>query len=312
MSNTADTHARWTPIGAAPTFLEAFARFVLVRAPLSSPIEPAADGPVDPDVDPDEAASRTAAPVAGMTVQPRGRAGTAVARWQRVGLMGGLLLPAFLNLFRLDRGGNGNQYSPAPVYSMLQSWHTFFYASFDPGGFVTVDKPPLGFWIQAASARLLGLFGVPYSGLSVILPEALAGVASVAVLYYLVRRAAGPTAGLIAALALAVTPVSVAVSRNNTIDASLVLTLLLAAWAAFRATERGSLGWLLVSAALVGLGFEIKMLQAYLAAPAIYLLYLVAAPRAPLARIGHLALASVVLLVVSLAWPVAVDLTPPD
>ena len=105
--------------------------------------------------------------------------------WHRLGLVAVLLLSAFLNLFHLDREGNGNQYYTAAVYSMLQSWHTFFFASFDPGGFVTVDKPPLGFWIQAASAKLLELLGFDFSGLSVLAssdvspigaPETLSGV----------------------------------------------------------------------------------------------------------------------------------------
>src|SRR3989304_1903979 len=96
---------------------------------------------------------------------------------------------------------------------MLTSWHTFFFASFDPGGFVMVDKPPLGLWVQAASAKLFG-----FSGLSLLLPQALAGVLSVLLLYHLVRRVFGPTAGLIAALVLAVTPISVAANRNNTMD----------------------------------------------------------------------------------------------
>ena len=98
-------------------------------------------------------------------------------------------------------------------------------------------------------------------------------------------------AGLLAALGLALTPISVAVSRNNTIDSLLVLTVLLAAWAGLRASESGRLRWLLASAMILGLGFEIKMLQAYLVAPAIFLTYLVAAPRPRLVRIGQLALA---------------------
>ena len=106
---------------------------------------------------------------------------------------------AFLNLFRLDREGNGNQYYTATVYSMLQNWHAFFFASFDPGGYVTVDKPPLGFWIQAAVARLLGVVGVEFSGWSVLLPEALAGVASVALLYVLVGVATGLAAAMLVA-----------------------------------------------------------------------------------------------------------------
>jgi 4-amino-4-deoxy-L-arabinose transferase-like glycosyltransferase len=223
----------------------------------------------------------------------------------RGGLAGVLVLSAALNLYRLDRMGYGNHYYAAAVLSMLQSWQNFFFVSFDPLGFVSVDKPPLGFWIQVASAKFLG-----FSGISILLPEALASVGSVAVLYALVHRAFGPIAGLLAALGLALTPISVAVSRNNTVDSLLVLTVLLAAWAGMRASESGSLRWLLASAAIIGLGFEVKMLQAYLVAPAIFLTYLVATPRSRLLRIGHVSLAGVVLLLVSFAWPVAVDLTP--
>jgi 4-amino-4-deoxy-L-arabinose transferase-like glycosyltransferase len=225
--------------------------------------------------------------------------------WHGAALGGILLLAAGLNLWSLSRNGYGNQYYAAAVLSMLQNWHNFFFVSFDPGGFVSIDKPPLGFWVQAASARLLG-----FSGLSILLPEAVAGVGSVAVLYALVRRAFGRGTGLLAALMLAITPVSVSVSRNNTIDSLLVFTLLLSVWTVLRAAERGSLKWLLATGAIVGLGFEIKMLEAYLVVPALGLVYLMAAPRRWLTRIGHLGLASVVMLAVSFAWPVAVDLTP--
>ncbi|MBV9545503.1 MAG: glycosyltransferase family 39 protein [Chloroflexi bacterium] len=225
--------------------------------------------------------------------------------WYRVALAGILALAAGLNVWGLTRVGYGNEYYAAAVLSMLQNWHNLFFASFDPGGFVTIDKPPLGFWVQAASARLLG-----FSGFSILLPEALAGVGSVAVVYQLVGRAFGRGAGLLAALFLALTPVAVSVSRNNTIDSLLVFTLLLAAWTAVKAAETGRLRWLVLTAVVVGLGFEIKMLEAYLVVPALGLLYLVAAPRRLPVRIGHLALAGVVLLAVSFAWPVAVDLTP--
>jgi 4-amino-4-deoxy-L-arabinose transferase-like glycosyltransferase len=167
-----------------------------------------------------------------------------------------LLLAAAANFYQLQREGFGNLYYAAAIRSMLASWHDFFFVAFDPGGFVTVDKPPLGFWIQAASARLLG-----FSGFSLLLPEALAGVAAVGVLYVLVRRIFGPAAGLLAALFLALTPISVVTNRNNTIDSLLVLTVLLAAYAVSRAIERGSLRWLLLGAVLVGLGFNIKMLE---------------------------------------------------
>jgi 4-amino-4-deoxy-L-arabinose transferase-like glycosyltransferase len=125
-----------------------------------------------------------------------------------------------------------------------------------------------------------------------------------------VKRAFGGVAGLLAALMLALVPVSVVVGRDNTIDSLLVFTLLVAVWTCLKATERGSLSWLLATGAVVGLGFEIKMLEAYLVVPALGLVYLLGAPVSRRARVAHLALASAVLLVVSFAWPLAVDLTP--
>jgi len=227
--------------------------------------------------------------------------------WHRLALVGILLLALFLHFFRLDQEKYANQYYAAAVKSQLTSWHNFFFNSFDPGGFVTVDKPPLGLWVQTASAALFG-----FNGVSLLLPQAVAGVLAVLLLYHLVRRTFGPTAGLLAALALAITPISVAANRNNTMDSLLVLVLLLAAWAVIRATETGRLRWLLACALLVGLGFNVKMLQAFMVLPAFYLLYLIAAPVRWWKRLIHLTLATVVLLAVSLAWVVAVDLTPPE
>jgi 4-amino-4-deoxy-L-arabinose transferase-like glycosyltransferase len=233
------------------------------------------------------------------------RIAAAPLAWRHAALGAVLLVAAALNLWGLDREGYANTYYAAAVKSMLTSWHNFFYLSFDSGGFVSVDKAPLGLWVQAASAKVFG-----FSGLSLLVPEALAGVFSVAMLYSLVARVFGAGAGLVAALALALTPVSVVTSRNNTIDSLLVLTLLLGAWAVSRAAETGRLRLLLLGALVVGLGFNVKMLQAYLVVPAFGLMYLLGAPRRRLTRIGHLALALLVLLVVSFAWAVAVDLTP--
>src|SRR3954447_3716879 len=218
-----------------------------------------------------------------------------------------LAVAAALNGIGLANEGYANVYYAAAVRSMLRSWHNFFFVAYDPGGFVTVDKPPLGFWIQTISAKIFG-----FHGWSILLPQALAGVASVALLYYLVRRVWGPLAGFVAGLALAITPISVVTNRNNTIDSLLVLTLLGAAWAVTKAIESGHhpLRWLLLGGVLVGLGFNIKMLEAYLALPALWLMYLVVARSRPLARLGHLALAIVVMLVVSFSWATAVQLTP--
>lgn len=227
--------------------------------------------------------------------------------WPRAALLAVLAVAAALRLVWLDREGWSNQYYAATVQSMLTGWQAFFFACYDPECFITVDKSPLGFWVQAAFAKVLGM-----SGVAVILPQALAGVASVAVLYALVRRAFGVAAGLLAALALAITPVSVATDRNSTIDGQLVLVVLLAAFATVRAAEGGGLRWLLGAFALVGLGFEIKMLQAYLILPALAVTYLVAARAGLARRVAHLSLASAVMLAISLAWPLAVDLTPAE
>ncbi len=225
--------------------------------------------------------------------------------WPRVGLALVVLLSAVLEFVGLTDEGYANSYYAAGVKSMMTSWHNFFFVSYDSGGFVSIDKPPLGLWIETASAKLFG-----FSGFSILLPEALAGVLSVALLFHLVARSWGPAAGLLAALALAVTPISVVTERNNTIDSLLILTLLFGAWAATLAAERGHLRLLLLCAVCVGLGFNIKMLQAYLVLPAFALMYLFGPPVSWRKRLGHLGLALVVLLVVSLAWAVIVDLTP--
>lgn len=155
------------------------------------------------------------------------------------------------------------------------------------------------------SAKIFG-----FTPFSVYLPQALAGVLSVALLYHLVRRHFGIMAGLLAALALALSPISVVTNRNNTIDSTLALVLLLGAWAVLHAAETGRLRWLLLCAMTVGIGFNIKMLEAYLVVPAFGLLYLLAAPNSIWKRIWHLALAGILLLAISLSWVLAVDLTP--
>ncbi len=220
--------------------------------------------------------------------------------------LGGVLLVAlFFRLYNIGAERYGNLYYASTVYSMLTSWSNFFFASFDPAGYVTVDKPPLGFWIQAVSAALFG-----FEGWALMLPQILAGTFSCLVLYWLVRRVYGPWAGIAAALILAITPIAVAADRNNTMDAQLVFVLLLAVAALVLAVEKGSLLWLLAGAALVGIGFNIKMLQAFMILPAFYGFYFLAARQAWLKKIAHLALASVILALVSFAWVAVVDLTP--
>ncbi|NRW42649.1 4-amino-4-deoxy-L-arabinose transferase-like glycosyltransferase [Clostridium beijerinckii] len=180
-----------------------------------------------------------------------------------------LILSAVLNFANIGIEGYGNSYYAAGVKSMTLNLKNFFFVSFDPGSFVTIDKPPMGFWIQALFAKILG-----FNGWSILLPQALAGVISVYLIYFIVKRSFGSAAGLISGLCLSVTPVFVAASRNNTIDNLLVLTLLFACLALTLAAEKGKAKYLYLSLILVGIGFNIKMLEAYMIGPAIYITYL--------------------------------------
>ena len=221
-----------------------------------------------------------------------------------------LLASGFLNLFHLHRvgaNGLGNAYYAAGIQSMLTSWRNFFFLAFDPAGFLMLDKGPGTPWIQALSAKLFG-----FHGLSLLLPQALVGILSVYMLYRLVRRAYGAWSGLLAALVLAVMPISVVTSRTNFPDPWLILTMLLAAWAVTRSVEEGSPGWLLLAGGLVGLGFNIKMLQILLVAPALVALYLSCSTLSWRRRLKHAGLALVVAVVVSAPWVLAVELTPAD
>jgi 4-amino-4-deoxy-L-arabinose transferase-like glycosyltransferase len=193
-----------------------------------------------------------------------------------------------------------NDYYAAAVKSGSLSWEAWFFGALDPGSFITVDKLPASLWLEGLSARIFG-----FSAWSMLLPEALAGVASVLILYRLVRRWQGEVAGLLAALALAVTPVAVVMFRFNNPDALLTLLLLAAAWALWSALETGSTWKLVACGALVGFAFLAKMLEALVVLPAFALVYLGCGPRRVGRRLLQL-LAAVGALIVAGGWYLAV------
>jgi 4-amino-4-deoxy-L-arabinose transferase-like glycosyltransferase len=232
-----------------------------------------------------------------------------IRKWRYEILIAGILvLSAFLNIWNIWNQGYSNAYYAAAVRSMLENPSMLLFNSFDAAGFITVDKPPVGLWVQAASAAILG-----FSGWSLVLPQALAGVGSVALVWLIVSRAFGKAAGLISASALAITPIFVAVSRNGTMDGILIFVLLLAVWAALKAARESSLPCLLLAVILVGIAFNIKMIQAFIVVPAVLAVYLVGArEHAPAKRVGHLVLAIAVLVAISLSWAIAIDSIPAD
>ena len=203
-------------------------------------------------------------------------------------------------------GASVEPFYGAAARSMSESWHDFIFGAFDPAGTVTVDKLPGALWAQALSLRVFG-----FHIWALVLPQVVEGVLTIVVLYRAVRRLAGPAAGLTAAAVLAVTPITVLLSRGNVSDSLLILLLVLAADATSAALLTGSLRQLLFAGVWVGLAFQAKMIQAWLVLPALSAAYLLAAPAARLrTRCAHVALAGLVTAVVSLSWMTAVSLVP--
>lgn len=225
--------------------------------------------------------------------------------WDSVALTLILLLAGFLSIFNIWNLGYSNEFYAASVKSMLTSWKNFFFVSLDPGGWVTVDKPPVSLWVQTAFAKVFGFYGW-----SIILPQCLAAVAAVAVIHHVVKRHFGSAAGLVSALVLALSPIFIVVSKTNNTDSVLILFMVLSAWAMMVASDRGQLRYLLLSMVLLGIAYNAKTLEAFLILPALYAVYFFGTNLKWGKRLGHLALATLVLAVVSLSWSVIVDLTP--
>ena len=226
-------------------------------------------------------------------------------RWARPAIFGLLGVTAVLYLWGLGSQGWANAFYAAAVQAGTKSWKAFFFGSFDASNFITVDKPPGALWVMELSARIFGL-----NSWSLLVPQAVEGVATVGLLYATVKRWFGPSAGLIAGSVVALTPVAALMFRYDNPDALLVLLLTAAGYATTRALENGRTRWLVLAMSLVGTGFITKMLQAFLVLPAIGLVYLFAGPPKLARRVGQLALSSVALLVASGWWVTIVELVP--
>ena len=225
--------------------------------------------------------------------------------WVRPAFLAVLVLTTVLYVWGLDRNGYANSYYSAAVLAATRSWKAFFFGALDAGSFITVDKPPAALWLMALSGRIFG-----FSTWSMLLPEALLGVASVALVADVVRRTAGAVAGLVAAVVMALTPVAVLMFRFNNPDALLTFLMVAAAWMLVRSLQTGRTRWLLLAAAAIGLAFLTKYMQAYVVLPAMVLTYLLLGPRTWPRRIGELLAAAGVLVVSSGWWVAIVTLVP--
>ncbi len=260
--------------------------------------------------------ARPEPPAAGTPATPAGSPARRLWRgrpddpiWARPALVSLLLATAVLYLWGLSESGWANSFYSAAAQAGSQSWEAFFYGSSDAANSITVDKTPASLWVMALSVRLFGL-----SSWSILAPQALEGVAAVALLYTTVRRWYTPAAGLIAGATLALTPVATLMFRFNNPDALLALTLVASVYATVRALEvaatRAGTRWLALAGVFVGLGFLTKMLQALLVVPVLALVYLVAAPTPLRRRIVQVLLAGAALVASAGWWLAVVELVP--
>ena len=224
-------------------------------------------------------------------------------RWARPALLGLTVVAGFL--YAWNATGNLEIYYAAAVRSMSMSWHDFVFASFDPAGTISVDKLPGAFWVQALSVRVFGLHAW-----AIVAPQVVEGMASVLVLYRVVRRLSGALAGIVAAAVLVLSPATVLLNRSNIPDTLMVLLLLLAADGTVSAIISGRMRSLVVAGILVGLAFQAKMIEAWLVLPALALAYLVSARGGLGRKLARLLAAGAVVAAVSLSWMALVSVWP--
>jgi 4-amino-4-deoxy-L-arabinose transferase-like glycosyltransferase len=226
----------------------------------------------------------------------------------QVAFVGLLTLTGALYLWGLAASGWANSFYSAAVQASSQSWTAFLFGSTDAGSAITVDKTPGALWVMDASVRLFG-----FNSWSVLAPQALEGVAAVAVLYAAVRRINGPAAGLLAGAVLALTPVATLMFRFNNPDALLVFLLVTAAYCVQRACEKQSgRWWLPLAGVALGFAFLAKMAQAFLVGPGFALAYLLTAPAGLTTRVKRMTAAGVAMLISGGWYLVLVALWPVD
>jgi 4-amino-4-deoxy-L-arabinose transferase-like glycosyltransferase len=225
--------------------------------------------------------------------------------WVRPALLGLLVATAILYLWDLGASGWGNSFYSAAVQAGTKSWKAFFFGSSDSSNFITVDKPPAFLWPMEISARIFGL-----NSWSLLVPQALEGVATVGLVYLSVRRWFSAQAALLGGAVVALTPVAALMFRYNNPDAMLALLLTAATYATMRGLERAQTKWLVLAGAFVGFGFITKMMQAFLILPVMAVVYLLAAPTGWWRRVWQVCLMGASVLVAAGWWVAAVALTP--
>ena len=227
------------------------------------------------------------------------------ARWERPALVTLLGLTAVMFLWGLSASGWANSFYSVAAQAGSQSWKAWFFGSSDAANAITVDKPPASLWIMGLSVRIFGL-----NSWSILVPQALMGVATVGVVYASVRRRFSAMAALLAGVVMATSPVAALMFRFNNPDAMLTLIMALAAYATMRGIEDGRRRWIVLTGALIGFGFLTKQLQILLVLPPLALAYLVAAPQRLRRRVADLFIGGAAMVLAAGWWLAIVELTP--
>lgn len=228
-----------------------------------------------------------------------------IPEWEPIGLAVLLVATGVAYLWNLSVNGWANSFYAAAVQSGAKSWKAFFFGSSDWANSITVDKTPASLWPMEISVRIFGMHSW-----SMLMPQVLLGLASVALLWATLRRTHGPAAGLIGGLLLAVTPVAILMFRYNNPDALLVFLMIAAVWAMTRALADGRWRWLVLCGAFVGVGFLAKQLQVLLVVPALALAYLFAGPPRLGKRIFQLLAAGAAMIAGAGWWVLTAQLWP--
>ncbi|MDT5148943.1 MAG: hypothetical protein QOI01_676 [Mycobacterium sp.] len=208
-------------------------------------------------------------------------------------------------LWNITINGMGNQFYAGAAQAGSKNWEALLFGSLDSQNFITVDKPPVSQWVMGLSGQIFG-----FGSASMLIPEALMAVATVALLYAAVRRISGPNAALLAGAAFALTPVTAVMFRYNNPDAVMVLLMMAAVYCAVRALEHASGRWIALAGVALGFAFLAKMLEGIMVMPAIGLVYLIAAPTSVRKRLLHL-LGALVAFLASAGWFVVLTLLWP-
>jgi 4-amino-4-deoxy-L-arabinose transferase-like glycosyltransferase len=244
-------------------------------------------------------------PASGETVESTASRRFTRQTWDRIGFGALLIATLVMYLWNITVNGMGNQFYAAAAQAGSKNWEALLFGSLDTQNFMTVDKPPVSQWVMGLSGQIFG-----FSSASMLIPEALMAVATVALLYAAVRRISGPNAALLAGAAFALTPVAALMFRYNNPDAVMVLLMMAAVYCAVRAVEHASARWIALAGVALGFAFLAKMLEGIMVMPSIGLVYLIAAPTTVGKRLLHL-VGSLGAFLLSAGWYVVLTLLWP-